>query len=95
MRSAQISGIKPEKELRSNIDSGRSRVSEVSRNHSGFVPRRWVRPFSATKFHEACTASLLNSGVTGFCFNSKLRKSREDLFFWSPPRSPRGDLRKN
>ena len=25
--------------------------------------------------------SMLNSGVTGFCFNSKLRKSSEDLFF--------------
>ena len=24
---------------------------------------------------------MLNSSVTGFCFNSKLRKSSEDLFF--------------
>jgi len=26
--------------------------------------------------------SMLNSGVTGFCFNSKLRKSSEDLFLF-------------
>ena len=25
--------------------------------------------------------SVLNSGVTGFCFESKLRKSSDDLFF--------------
>ena len=25
--------------------------------------------------------SVLNSGVTGFCFDSKLMKSSEDLFF--------------
>ena len=30
--------------------------------------------------------SGLNSSVTGFCFDSKLRKCREDLFFWSPRR---------
>jgi len=31
-------------------------VSEVSRNHSGFVPWRWVCPFSATRFHKAYAA---------------------------------------
>jgi len=44
-------------------------------------PRRRVHPFSATRFHcdEAYTASGLYSSVTGFCFNSKLRKCSEDL----------------
>ena len=38
--------------------------------------------------------SGLNSSVTGFCFDSKLRKCSEDLFFWLPWRKI-GDLRKN
>ena len=38
--------------------------------------------------------SRLNSGVSGFCFDSKLRKCSEDHFFWSPQRKII-DLRKN
>jgi len=29
------------------------RFQRGSRNHSGFVPRRWIHLFSATRFHEA------------------------------------------
>ena len=57
-------------------------VSEVSRNHSGFVPRRWVRLFSAYKVSRSIH-SMLNSGVTGFCFESKLRKCSDDPFLSS------------
>ena len=37
---------------------------------------------------------MLNSGVTGFCFELNLRKCSDDLFFWSPRRKI-GDLCKN
>ena len=66
-------------------------ISEVSRNHSGFVRRRWVRPFSATKFHEMYTACWI---VVLLAF--ALTRSWENLvktFFWSPRRKI-GDLHK-
>ena len=53
-------------------------------------PRRWVRPFSATAFHEAYTVGWI-AVLTGLCFDSKCS---EDRFFWSPRRKI-GDLRKN
>ena len=68
-------------------------VSEVSRNHLGFVLGHWVRPFSATKFHEAYTACWIARSVIGFCFELKLRKSSVDLF--SLPQRKIGDLCKN
>ena len=64
----------------------------VSRNHSGFVLWQWVRPFFSYKVSQGIH-SMLNSGITGFCFDSKLRKSSEETF-WSPLRKI-GDLCKN
>ena len=59
--------------------------SHVPRNHSEFLFSYKV----SRGIH-----SVLNSGVTGFCFKSKLRKSSDDCFlFWSPQREI-GDLRK-
>jgi len=55
-------------------------VSEVSRNHSRYSLDDGCAPFQLQSFTRY-THSRLNSGVTGFCFDSKLRKCSEDLFF--------------
>jgi len=64
-------------------------VSEVSRNHSGFSLDDGCAPFQLQ-----CFTRHTQRAVTGFCFQSKLRKCSKDLFFWSPRRKI-GDLRKN
>jgi len=68
-------------------------VSEVSRNHSGFVLTTMGMPLFGYKVSRGIH-SVLNSGVTGFCFDWRLRKSSEDLFSWSPRRKI-GELCKN
>ena len=55
-------------------------VSEVSRNHSGFVPRWWVRPSSAAKFHEAYTQRA-EQWCYWLLFWLGAKDSCEDLFF--------------
>jgi len=59
-----------------SVKDGFRGVSEVSRNHSGFVP--WLRVrYKASRG----THSVLNNCVTGFCSELKLRKSSDDHFF--------------
>ena len=64
--------------------------SSISRNHSGFSLDDGCAPFRYN-----VSRGGLNSGVTGFCFGSKLRKCSEDLFFFWSPRRKIGDLCKN
>jgi len=64
----------------------------VSRNHSGF-PSTMGAPLFSYKVSRGIHSGL-NSGVTGFCFNSKLRKCSENLFFFWSPRRKIEDLRK-
>ena len=54
-------------------------VSEVSRNHSGFSLDDGCAPFGYNVSRGI--QSRLNSGISGLCFGSKLRKCSEDLFF--------------
>jgi len=70
------------------------RVSEVSRNHSGLIPWQWVRPFSATKFHEtyaACWIAVLLAFVSTQSWGNLMKTF---IFLWSPRRKI-GDLRKS
>jgi len=58
-------------------------------------PSMMGAPFFSYKVSRGIHSGL-NSGVTGFCFDLKLRKCSEDLFFffWLPRRKI-GDLHKN
>ena len=55
-------------------------VSEVSRNPLRICPSSMVTPLFSYKVSRDIH-SVLNSSVTGFCLESKLRKSSDDPFF--------------